>query len=110
MARKKQTMPTNEPKNKNTPADQSESGQPGGGAGRTDEPGRTGVWPGSGPYPPGDAPVVPPGPFGRGERGGKGYEDSGTSSLEGTFDVLREQKGAQKAEQEKTSHSKEKGR
>lgn len=34
-----------------------DSGKPGGGKGRKDEVGRTGIYPASGPYPPGDAEV-----------------------------------------------------
>lgn len=59
-----------------------ESGLPGGGQGRTDEPGRTGIWPGSGPWPAEEVPIQQPGSFGQGERGAAGYEDSGSSSLE----------------------------
>src|SRR5438067_819679 len=44
-----------------------ESGEPGGGQGRKDEVGRTGVYPGSGPYPPGDAEVRTPSSFVHGQ-------------------------------------------
>ena len=66
-----------------------ESGLPGGGQGRTDEPGRTGVWPGSGPWPSGEAPIQQPGSFGQGERGPEGYQDSGSSSLEGIHELMQ---------------------
>ena len=56
-----------------------ESGQPGGGQGRVDEVGRTGVWPGSGPYPPGEAEVRTPGSFVRGQRDAEGREVEGGS-------------------------------
>ena len=68
-----------------------ESGEPGGGQGRTDKPGKSGVWPGSGPWPPGDVPIQQPGSFGQGERGPEGYFDSGDSSVEGVHRILREQ-------------------
>jgi CBS domain-containing protein len=58
-----------------------ESGEPGGGAGRKDEVGGSGVYPMSGPHPPGDAPVVPEGAWGQGERGLAGYADSGRSGI-----------------------------
>lgn len=43
-----------------------DSGLPGGGKGRRDEVGHTGVYPASGPLPPGDAPVQEQGTFGDG--------------------------------------------
>lgn len=58
-----------------------ESGVPGGGAGRKDEVGPSGVYPMSGPHPPGDAPVVWPGTWGQGNRGAAGYDDHGESEL-----------------------------
>lgn len=58
-----------------------ESGWPGGGAGRRDEVGRSGVYPMSGPHPPGDAPLVEQACWGQGERGAAGYEDAGESEL-----------------------------
>ena len=58
-----------------------ESGVPGGGAGRKDEVGRTGVYPMSGPHPPGDAPIVTPAAWGQGKRGAAGFEDHGESEL-----------------------------
>ncbi len=59
-----------------------ESGLPGGGAGRKDIVGGSGVYPMSGPHPKGDAPLVWPGAWGQGKRGGAGYEDHGESELE----------------------------
>jgi len=58
-----------------------ESGRPGGGAGRKDKVGPSGVYPMSGPHPPGDAPLVWPGAWGQGKRGAAGYEDHGESEL-----------------------------
>lgn len=58
-----------------------ESGQPGGGAGRRDEVGSSGVYPMSGPHPAGDVPVVWPASWGQGKRGSAGYEDHGESEL-----------------------------
>lgn len=58
-----------------------ESGLPGGGSGRKDEVGRSGVYPMSGPHPKGDAPIVTPGSWGQGKRGAAGYEDHGESEM-----------------------------
>jgi CBS domain-containing protein len=58
-----------------------ESGLPGGGAGRKDEVGKSGVYPMSGPHPAGDAPIVTEPAWGQGERGAAGYEDHGASEL-----------------------------
>ncbi len=60
---------------------QRESGLPGGGTGRKDEVGRSGVYPMSGPHPSGDAPIVTPASWGQGQRGAAGYEDHGESEL-----------------------------
>jgi YHS domain-containing protein len=61
--------------------DHAESGQPGGGVGRRDEPGRTGIWPASGPWPPGDAQTVGQADLGQGARGAAGAEESGGSEF-----------------------------
>ena len=62
--------------------EQRESGQPGGGAGRRDDVGRTGVYPMSGDErPQGDAKVRPLADWAGGDRGIAGYEDSGGSGL-----------------------------
>lgn len=62
---------------------QRDSGMPGGGAGRRDEVGHTGVYPVSASEgAPGDAPVQPEASWGQGERGAAGYEDSGESAIE----------------------------
>ena len=59
-----------------------ESGQPGGGAGRRDEVGPTGVYPMSAGVPPGKHPEIrTPASWGQGDRGAEGYEDSGGSEL-----------------------------
>lgn len=58
-----------------------ESGLPGGGAGRKDEVGRSGVYPASGPHPPGEAEIRGQASWGQGERGAAGYEDHGSSGL-----------------------------
>src|ERR1051326_6077060 len=53
---------------------QRESGQPGGGAGRRDEVGRSGVYPMSGGLPTGKhVEIRTPGAWGQGDRGGEGY-------------------------------------
>jgi hypothetical protein len=62
--------------------DRRESGEPGGGAGRRDEVGPTGVYPMSGGLPEGKHPELRnPASWGQGERGAEGYEDSGGSEL-----------------------------
>jgi hypothetical protein len=59
-----------------------ESGMPGGGKGRRDEIGRTGVYPVSNPEGASPNAKIQPQPsFGQGERGAEGYEDSGESEL-----------------------------
>lgn len=58
-----------------------ERGVPGGGAGRRDKVGHSGVYPMSGPHPPGDAPIVPLPGWGQGARGAQGYQDAGESEL-----------------------------
>jgi len=64
------------------PADVRESGQPGGGAGRRDEVGPTGVYPMSGGIPRGKhLEIRTPAAWGQGERGAEGYYDSGGSEL-----------------------------
>jgi Ala-tRNA(Pro) deacylase len=58
-----------------------ESGVPGGGKGRIDVLEMTGVYPGSGPYPPGSAVVRTPGDFVHGQRDEQGREVEGGSEL-----------------------------
>jgi len=59
-----------------------ESGEPGGGAGRRDEVGPTGVYPMSGGIPGGKhLEIRTPAAWGQGERGAEGYYDSGGSEL-----------------------------
>src|SRR5438477_6477031 len=62
-------------------AQKRESGLPGGGAGRVDKVGGSGVYPMSGPHPSGDAPIIPEPAWGQGERGAAGYEDHGESAI-----------------------------
>ena len=60
----------------------SESGNPGGGRGRQDETGKSGVYPVSRPLPPrSDAPIRTPAAWEQGERGAAGYEDQGDSEV-----------------------------
>ncbi len=75
-----------------------ESGQPGGGQGRVDETGKSGVYPASGPSPPPGTPTEWAGAFGQGERGGEGYEDSGDSNVEVIQNILRQQREAEAQE------------
>lgn len=60
---------------------QRESGLPGGGAGRLDEIGGSGVYPLSGPHPSGHAPIIPLPAWGQGKRGSAGYDDHGESEI-----------------------------
>jgi len=65
-----------------SPADPRESGRPGGGAGRRDEVGPTGVYPMSGGIPRGKhLEIRTPAAWGQGDRGAEGYYDSGGSEL-----------------------------
>ncbi|HEV7588375.1 MAG TPA: hypothetical protein VGO40_09700 [Longimicrobium sp.] len=58
-----------------------ESGEPGGGAGRRDEVGGSGVYPASAGHAPLDAEIRTQAAWGQGERGPAGYEDAGSSEL-----------------------------
>jgi transaldolase len=72
---------------------QKTGGVPGGGADRRDEVGGSGVYPVSGPHPPGDAPIVSEPAWGQGQRGAEGYEESGGSEIwfrSGTPDQCRD--------------------
>src|SRR5262245_11311587 len=61
--------------------DKRESGLPGGGAGRKDDVGHSGVYPMSGPHPPGEAPIAEQAGWGQGTRGPAGFEDHGESEI-----------------------------
>lgn len=65
----------------NTEESERESGVPGGGKGRKDDVGRSGVYPMSGPHPPGNVELKPQASWGQGQRGAAGYEDHGGSAL-----------------------------
>lgn len=58
-----------------------DSGNPGGGQGRTDTVGGSGVFPASDPHAPEDARAHGEASWGQGERGAQGYEDHGSSEL-----------------------------
>lgn len=58
-----------------------QSGMPGGGRGRVDRVGRSGVYPASGPWPDQNAPVQGEASWGQGDRGAAGYQDSGRSEI-----------------------------
>lgn len=59
-----------------------ENGLPGGGKGRKDEVGKSGVYPlSASDEAPGDATIVSEPAWGQGERGAEGYNDSGSSGL-----------------------------
>jgi uncharacterized membrane protein len=64
-------------------AAQADSGMPGGGKGRIDRVGHTGVYPASDPNAPPDAEAQGMASWGQGERGAAGYEDSGESEISG---------------------------
>lgn len=67
-----------------------ESGEPGGGQGRRDVVGRTGVYPESASErPSSDAPVRDERSWGQGQRGVAGYEDSGSSELTSSDEIAR---------------------
>jgi hypothetical protein len=63
------------------PEEGRESGLPGGGAGRRDEVGGSGVHPASAGKAPDDAGIRTPAGWGQGDRGPAGYEHSGESEL-----------------------------
>lgn len=71
--------------------DKRESGEPGGGQGRIDNTGLSGVYPGDGPWPKGDAPLVSPAAWGQGERGAEGYNDHGDSEMSYIEDAIASQ-------------------
>lgn len=58
-----------------------DSGQPGGGKGRVDEVGRSPVYPGTGPFPSGDAEVRTPGSFVHGQVDDQGRPVEGGSEI-----------------------------
>ena len=61
--------------------DEVHGGMPGQGVGRREEPGKTGVYPMSGPSPASDAPIRNQESWGQGGAGESGYRDSGTSEI-----------------------------
>lgn len=87
-----------------------ESGKPGGGAGRTDTPGHTGVYPLSASEgASGEALVRGEPAWGQGERGAAGYEDSGDSGIlsfipQQENEGQRDQSGAAPAPSEGSQH------
>src|SRR5690606_2053531 len=66
-----------------------ERGRPGGGVGRREKVGGSGVCPASAGHAPPDAEIRTPMEWGQGERGAAGYEDSGQSELHFTEEELR---------------------
>jgi hypothetical protein len=70
------------PKQSSERSEQRDTGMPGDGAGRTDTPGRTGVYPVSSiEQAPADARIQGETSWGQGDRGAAGYQDSGSSEL-----------------------------
>lgn len=88
---KKKNRPDNEQRADDASRrDDRESGMPGGGKGRRDATGRSGVYPASATERPGrDAPVRTENAWGQGERGAAGYEDSGTSEMASSEEIRR---------------------
>jgi hypothetical protein len=78
-----------------------ESGRPGGGQGRIDKVELGPVWPGSGPWPDKEVPIVTPGSFGQGERGKQGYEDAGQSGLDAIMRIVKHTSTNQKPKKKK---------
>jgi hypothetical protein len=86
------------------PEEKRESGVPGGGQGRRDEPGHSGVYPfSSAEGASAEAPLRGEAEWGQGERGAAGYEDSGSSELnfetERQLELLNEDQEGFTAEQ-----------
>ena len=71
----------NEPDREPSEEERRESGRPGGGAGRRDEVGGSGVYPASAGNAPEGAEIRTQAGWGQGDRGAAGYEDSGSSEL-----------------------------
>lgn len=78
-----------EPRERTSDGDRDESGMPGGGAGRRDEVGGSGVYPASAGNAPADAEVRGQAEWGQGERGAAGYDDAGVSEIHYTEEELR---------------------
>lgn len=74
-----------------------ESGVPGGGKGRRDEVGGSGVYPASSGRAPAGSEIKTPAEWGQGDRGAAGYEDAGNSEL---FFTEAELEAARKAEEQ----------
>ncbi|HET8654844.1 MAG TPA: hypothetical protein VFL93_04980 [Longimicrobiaceae bacterium] len=64
-----------------TTRQENDPGEPGGGAGRRDEVGGSGVYPASAGSAPSDSQIRTQNTWGQGDRGAAGYEDSGSSEL-----------------------------
>ncbi|MGE5334677.1 MAG: hypothetical protein ACM3N4_08255 [Nitrososphaerota archaeon] len=86
---------------KQQPEKPEESGLPGGGIGRRDEPGHTGVYPMSAPEGASpDAPIKGEMGWGQGERGAEGYYDSGSSETMHVPEEEATEEGARHERQE----------
>ena len=88
------------------PESKKESGQPGGGAGRRDEAGGSGVYPASAGHAPEDAEPRTQAAWGQGERGAAGYEDSGNSEIYFTEAELKAIKEGKRSETDEKSSDK----
>jgi len=98
------------------PDDERESGMPGGGRGRRDAVGRSGVYPESASErPSADAPVRNQNAWGQGKRGAAGYEDSGSSELASSEEIRRRierdrQSASQRSGEEERSAERQRSR
>jgi hypothetical protein len=89
-----------------TRRDERESGMPGGGAGRRDAVGHTGVYPQSAAErPSSDAPVRTENAWGQGERGAAGYEDSGSSELASSEEIRKRIERGRQGESARTDEA-----
>jgi hypothetical protein len=90
MARKKKPPDDQQRADDPSRRDERESGMPGGGSGRRDAVGRSGVYPESASErPSSDAPVRTEKAWGQGERGAAGYQDSGASEMASSEEIRR---------------------
>jgi hypothetical protein len=90
------------------PDERRESGDPGGGQGRRDETGRSGVYPvSSGEFPEGEAPLRTEEEWGQGERGARGYLDHGSSGEEAMWEEEKENLEGDKQEKDSQGAKKE---
>lgn len=108
MANEQQDMSDTDQQQADQQANQSESGMPGGGAGRKEGPFNTPVYPVSADAgAPGDATIEGENAWGQGQRGAAGYQDSGESGLDdiGPMERQDEQSAGQQGDQQSDQQS-----